>query len=149
MKRDPGAASTCMGPEFSSRDDGFAGLSKAYGFSLPSANLHLLNDAVVYPTVGKGDTCHFGSVASTDGRIPANKLVVLDDDKHFFPIYNPAITIRSQLAQKYPQLEQVFTGIAAKLDTATLTALNKKVSVDGLKANQVARDWLKSAGFIS
>ncbi|WP_370963890.1 glycine betaine ABC transporter substrate-binding protein [Amycolatopsis sp. cg9] len=149
VKRDPAAASTCIGPEFKSRDDGFPGLEKTYGFDLPAPQEHLLNDAVIYPTVGKGDTCGFGEVASTDGRVAGQKLVVLDDDKHFFPTYNPAISIASGVAQKYPQLEQVFTPIAAKLDTATLTDLNKKVSVDGQKPAEVARDWLKSAGFIS
>ncbi|WP_439380817.1 glycine betaine ABC transporter substrate-binding protein [Amycolatopsis lexingtonensis] len=148
-KRDPAAASTCIGPEFKSRDDGFPGLEKTYGFDLPAPQEHLLNDAVIYPTVGKGDTCGFGEVASTDGRVAGQKLVVLEDDKHFFPTYNPAISIATGVAQKYPQLEQVFTPIAAKLDTATLTELNKKVSVDGQKPVEVAREWLKSAGFIS
>jgi osmoprotectant transport system substrate-binding protein len=149
VKSNPSAASTCIGPEFKSRDDGFPGLEKAYGFTLPDAQTHLLNDAVIYPTVGKGDTCAFGEVASTDGRVAAQHLTVLDDDKHFFPIYNPAITIRSALASKYPQLEQVFDPIAAKLTSSVLTDLNKQVSVDGEKANKVARDWLKSQGFIN
>jgi osmoprotectant transport system substrate-binding protein len=149
VKKDPAAASTCMGPEFKSRDDGFPGLAKTYGFTLPDSQVHLLNDAVVYPSVGKGDPCGFGSVASTDGRVAGQKLVVLEDDKHFFPTYNPAIAIASGVAGKYPQLEQLFTPIAAKLDTATLTDLNKKVSVDGQKPATVAHDWLKSAGFIS
>jgi osmoprotectant transport system substrate-binding protein len=149
VKRDPAAAATCIGPEFKSRDDGFPGLEKTYGFTLPEPQVHVLNDAVVYPSIGKGDTCAFGSVASTDGRVAGQKLTVLDDDKHFFPIYNPAISIASGVAQKYPQLEQVFTPIAEKLDTATLTDLNKKVSVDGQKPATVAHDWLKAAGFIS
>ncbi|MEA5360508.1 glycine betaine ABC transporter substrate-binding protein [Amycolatopsis sp., V23-08] len=148
-KKDPAAASTCIGPEFKSRDDGFPGVEKTYGFTLPEAQVHVLNDAVVYPSIGKGDPCGFGSVASTDGRVAGQKLVVLDDDKHFFPTYNPAISIASAVARKYPQLEQVFTPIAAKLDTATLTDLNKKVSVDGQKPATVAHDWLKAAGFIS
>jgi osmoprotectant transport system substrate-binding protein len=147
-KSNPSAASTCIGPEFKSRDDGFPGVEKKYGFTLPSGNLHVVNDAVVYPTVGKASTCNFGSVASTDGRISAQHLTVLTDDKNFFPIYNPAITIRSSLATKYPQLEQVFQSIANKLDSATLTDLNKKVSVDGEDANKVATDWMKSEGFI-
>lgn len=149
VKRDPAAAPTCMGPEFKSRDDGFPGLEKTYGFTLPEPQVHVLNDAVVYPSVGQGNTCGFGSVASTDGRVAGQHLTVLEDDKHFFPTYNPAIAIAAGVAQKYPQLEQVFTPIAAKLDTATLTDLNKKVSVDGQKPDLVARDWLKSAGFIS
>lgn len=148
-KKDPAAASTCIGPEFKSRDDGFPGVEKTYGFTLPEAQVHVLNDAVVYTGIGKGDPCGFGSVASTDGRVAGQKLTVLDDDKHFFPTYNPAISITSAIAQKYPQLEQVFTPIAAKLDTATLTDLNKQVSVDGRKPATVAHDWLKAAGFIS
>ncbi len=148
-RKDPAAASTCIGPEFKSRDDGFPGVEKTYGFTLPEAQVHVLNDAVVYTSIGKGDPCGFGSVASTDGRVAGQKLTVLDDDKYFFPTYNPAISITSALARKYPQLEQVFTPIAAKLDTATLTDLNKQVSVDGRKPATVAHDWLKAAGFIS
>lgn len=149
VKSNPAAASTCVGPEFKSRDDGFPGLQKAYGFTLPAAQTHLLNDSVVYDSVGAGKTCSFGSVASTDGRVSGKNLVVLDDDKHFFPIYNPAISIRTQVAKQYPQLEQIFADIAAKLDTKTLTDLNKKVSVDGEKPAKVAHDWLASAGFVS
>jgi osmoprotectant transport system substrate-binding protein len=81
--------------------------------------------------------------------VSAQNLTPLEDDKKFFPIYNPAITIRSSVAKQYPQLEQVFDSIAAKLDTNVLTGLNKKVSVDGAKPAAVATEWLKSEGFIS
>lgn len=148
-KTDPAAASTCIGPEFKSRDDGFPGMEKAYGFTLPDAQQHLVADAVIYPTLGKGGTCDFGEVATTDGRVPAQHLTVLRDDRSFFPVYNPAITIRTPVARKYPQIEQVFVPIAAKLTTQVLTDLNKLVSVDGQKPNTVARDWLKQEGFIS
>ncbi len=144
----PQAASTCMGPEFNSRDDGLPGLSKTYGFTLPGAQRHEVNDAVVYTEIGSGKTCDFGSVASTDGRIPAQDLVVLKDDKSFFPIYNPAITIRSELATKYPDLEGVFTPIADALDDKTLLALNERVSVEGAAPDKVAADWLRDKGFI-
>lgn len=149
VKKDPKKASTCIGPEFKSRDDGFAGLEKTYGFKLPKAQTHLLNDSVVYPTVGKGETCSFGSVATTDGRIPAQKLTVLKDDKKFFPVYNPAITIRSSVAKKYPDLEKVFAPIGSKLTTKVLTDLNRKVSVDGDEPEKVAKDWMRKEGFIS
>lgn len=147
VNKDPKNASTCIGPEFSSRDDGFPGLQKAYGFKLPTSSIHVVADAVVYPTLGKGGTCNFGEVTATDGRVAAQKLTPLEDDKHFFPIYNPAITIRTELAQKYPELEPVFAEIAKKLTTQVLTDLNKKVSVDGEKPDAVANDWLKQEGF--
>jgi osmoprotectant transport system substrate-binding protein len=149
VKKNPAQAKTCLGPEFKSRDDGISSVEKKYGFKLPTAQIKVLADAVVYPTVGKGETCSFASVASTDGRIPAQKLVLLKDDKQAFPVYNPAITIRSSVAKKYPELEKVFAPIATKLDSKTLTDLNKKVSVDGEKPKKVAQDWLKKEGFIS
>lgn len=144
----PEAASTCMGPEFNSRDDGLPGLAATYGFTLPDAQRHEVNDAVVYTEIGSGKTCDFGSVASTDGRIPAQNLVVLKDDKSFFPIYNPAITIRTELAEKYAGLEDVFTPIADALDDKTLLALNERVSVEGAAPDDVAAKWLRDKGFI-
>lgn len=145
---DPKAASTCMGPEFSSRDDGFPGLSEAYGFELPDAQQHKVNDAVVYTEIGSGKTCNFGSVASTDGRIVAQDLVVLEDDKSFFPIYNPAISIRAEVANEYPELEEVFQPIAEALDDETLLSLNQQVSVEGAAPDKVAADWMREQGFI-
>lgn len=35
----------------------------------------------------------------------AQHLTVLQDDKSFFPIYNPAIMISTPVVQKYPQLK--------------------------------------------
>lgn len=147
-RKNPSAASICVESEFKNRDDGFPGLQKDYGFRLPSADEHLLDTAVVYTALNKGGTCNFGEVYETDGRVASLHLTLLKDDKGFFPIYNPAISIRTPVAKKYPAIKQVFAPIAAKLTTAVLSGLNKKVSVDGQKPATVARDWLRSAGFI-
>ncbi len=146
--KNPSAASICVDSEFANRDDGLPGMAKAYGFSAPKSSQHLVSIAVVYTALAKGGTCNFGVVSETDGRIAAQKLRLLTDDKKFFPVYNPAISIRSALAKKFPQLQKVFDPIAAKLDTATLSELNKKVSVDGQSAAKVAHDWLKAQKFI-
>ena len=47
-----------------------------------------------------------------------------------------------------PALAEVVDPVAAKLDDATMTELNAKVDAQGLLADQVASDWLKSQGFI-
>ena len=147
-KKDPAAASMCVESEFQSRDDGFPGVKKAYGFTLPTTSEHLLDTAVVYTELSKGGTCNFGEVYTTDGRVASLKLNVIADDKKFFPIYNPAISIRTDLTTKYPELEALFKPIADKLTTETLLALNKQVSVDGKKPRAVAEDWMQSEGFI-
>ena len=147
-KKNPAAASICAESEFKNRDDGFPGAEKTYGFNLPGKYDNLLDTAVVYTALHKGGTCNFGKVYETDGRVPSLKLNVLQDDKQFFPNYNPAISIRSDVAKKYPQLEALFKPIADKLTTATLSALNKEVSVDGKKPRAVAQEWMRSEGFI-
>ena len=85
---------------------------------------------------------------TTDGRVASLKLNVVNDDKKFFLIYNPALSVRSDVAKKYPALETLFKPIADKLTTQTLMALNKQVSVDGMKPRAVAEAWMRSAGFI-
>ena len=147
-KKDPQAASLCVESEFKSRDDGFPGVEKTYDFTLPDAQEKLLDTAVVYTTLNKGGTCNFGEVFETDGRVSGLNLVLLKDDKSFFPIYNPAVTMKEATATKYPKLADLFKPIADKLTTDELSALNKKVSVDGEKPNAVATEWLKSNGFI-
>lgn len=144
----PAEAATCMGSEFRNRDDGFPGVEEAYGFSLPDEQQRVVQDSVVYTELGSGETCSFGSVATTDGRIPAQDLVVLEDDEGFFPIYNPAITISTDVAEQYPELEQLFAPIAEQLDDESLLALNEQVSVEGEDPRQVATDWLTEEGFI-
>lgn len=149
VKKDPAAASICVESEFGSRDDGFPGVEKTYGFKLPNASIHVLDTAVVYTELNKASgACNFGEVFTTDGRVASLKLNVIKDDKQFFPIYNPALAVRSQIATKYPSLEALFKPIAAKLTTETLTALNKEVSVDGKKPRTVAETWMRSEGFI-
>ena len=147
-KKNPAAASICVENEFQSRDDGFPGVEKAYGFDLPSKSEHLLDTAVVYTELSKGSACNFGEVFTTDGRVASLKLNVLADDKKFFPIYNPALSLRSDVAKKYPAMEALFKPIADKLTTDALTALNKEVSVDGKKPRAVAQEWMRSEGFI-
>lgn len=147
-KKDPAAASICLESEFQSRDDGFPGVKKAYGFSLAGKSEHLLDTAVVYTELSKGGACNFGEVYTTDGRVASLKLNVVQDDKKFFPIYNPALSVRSDVAKKYPGLEALFKPIAAKLTTEKLLALNKEVSVDGKKPRTVAETWMKAEGFI-
>lgn len=147
-KKDPQAASLCVESEFKSRDDGFPGVEKTYDFKLPDNQEKLLDTAVVYTTLNKGGTCNFGEVFETDGRVSGLNLVLLKDDKSFFPIYNPSVTLKEATATKYPKLADLFKPIAAKLTTDELSTLNKKVSVDGEKPNAVATEWLKSNGFI-
>jgi osmoprotectant transport system substrate-binding protein len=148
LKTKPSEATFCIESEFSTRDDGWPGLKKAYDMNVPSGNVKQLDTGVIYSETAKGSTCNFGEVFTTDGRIPAKHLQVLQDDKRFFPVYNASLTLRQQIADKYPQIAKVVAPVTTKLTDETMRGLNAKVDVDGYEPKQVAHDWLKQQGFI-
>jgi len=148
-KDKPDEATVCVASEFVSRDDGLPGMEKAYGFEFPKENISLFDAGVIYDRTDKGDPCNFGEVFTTDGRIAGLGLVPLQDDKHFFPIYNPALEMHETTYKKYgKQLDKIFTPIAKALDAKTMQELNTKVDVKGIPADAVAQEWLQKEGFI-
>ncbi|PRX65991.1 osmoprotectant transport system substrate-binding protein [Nonomuraea fuscirosea] len=147
-KSKPEEVSICIETEFSTRDDGLPGLSKAYDMTIPKDRVKLLDTGVVYTETDKGQTCNFGEVFTTDGRIAALGLTVLEDDKKFFPIYNAAMTMRQETYDKYPALEKVLQPVIAKLDDATMQQLNARVDVEGEEPGKVSADWLGKQGLL-
>lgn len=144
----PEKASFCGASEFFGRKDGWPGVQTAYGFKLPRDNTPELAAGAIYNAIDKSKPCNFGEVTSTDGRIQALKLTVLEDDKKFFPVYNPALTVRKQVFDKYPELAKIMDPVTKALDDKTLRALNAKVDIDGQDPELVAKEWLKQKGFI-
>jgi osmoprotectant transport system substrate-binding protein len=144
----PDEATLCVGEEFTARDDGLPGVEKTYGFEFPKDNVTKVDEGVIYTEVDKGERCNFGEVFITDGRIAANKLTIIEDDKQFFPKYNPALNVRNSVVKKHPEIREVFKGISEQLDDETLQELNRQVDVDGLPEDEVARQWLEDNGFI-
>lgn len=141
--------SYCVGVEFASRDDGFEPWLKAYALPKPdAAQVHTMDLGVIYEATSKG-TCTLGEIFTTDGRIQARDLVALDDDKKFFPNYNVAPVVTKALAQKAPQLPQLFAPVEAKMTNDVLRKLNARVDVDGEDPGAVARSWLEEEGFIA
>ncbi|MFA1547865.1 glycine betaine ABC transporter substrate-binding protein [Actinomadura chokoriensis] len=147
-KHDPSKASTCVASEFAGRSDGWPGLQKSYGFTLPKSAVATLAEGAIYDAVGKGEPCSFGEVATTDGRIKALGLTPVPDDKRFFPVYNPALTVRGSVYQDAPAIGKIADPIAAALTDAVLQELNGEVDIEGKQPAEVAETWLKSKGFI-
>lgn len=144
----PDDATLCVGEEFTARDDGLPGVEKTYGFEFPSDNVVKVDEGIIYTEVDKGGRCNFGEVFITDGRIAANDLTVIEDDKSFFPLYNPVLNVRQEALDEHPELADLFNPIAAALDNETLQRLNAQVDVDGIPEDEVARQWLEEEGFL-
>jgi osmoprotectant transport system substrate-binding protein len=148
VKSRPADATFCLESEFAGRNDGMPGMTKKYGMNVPSSSIKIVDTGVVYTETQKGSSCNFGEVFTTDGRISNLKLVPLEDDRTFFPIYNPALTINGPTALKYPSLATLLDPITAKLDDETIRQLNERVDVKGEPVAQVAADWMREQGLI-
>ncbi|WP_338683525.1 glycine betaine ABC transporter substrate-binding protein [Streptomyces acidiscabies] len=146
-KSDPKAVSLCVESEFANRADGLPGMQKAYGMSVPSSRITQMDSGIIYTQTEKGH-CTYGEVYTTDGRIKAMDLVVMEDDRHFFPNYNAAPEINSKVMKKWPAIAGVLDPVSARLNNAVAQELNAKVDVDGEDPHQVALEWMKKEGFV-
>ncbi|MCE7010324.1 glycine betaine ABC transporter substrate-binding protein [Kibdelosporangium philippinense] len=148
IKKDSSKGIFCLETEFVSRRDGFPGVAKAYDFDPRSVQVKVFGTGTIYTATANGN-CNFGEVFTTDGRILALNLVVLEDDRKFFPQYNATVTLRKDFDAAHPQVAQVMAPILAKLDNDTMRKLNAEVDVDGRDPAVVARDWLAREGFVT
>lgn len=146
-KSDPGAVTLCVEVEFANRADGLPGMEKAYGMDLPAKSVTQMDTGIIYTQVAKG-SCVYGEVFTTDGRIKSMNLVVMDDDKKFFPNYNAAPMINTKTLKKWPAIPAVLDPISKKLNNSVAQDLNAKVDVDGEDPHQVALAWMKEEGFV-
>ncbi|MBM7169000.1 glycine betaine ABC transporter substrate-binding protein [Streptomyces sp. G44] len=146
-KSDPKAVTLCVESEFASREDGLPGMQKEYGMGVPAGNITKMDTGIIYTQAAKG-ACAYGEVFTTDGRIKAMDLTVMEDDKRFFPNYNAAPEINSKSLKKYPQMAEILAPITKKLTNTVARDLNAKVDVEGQDPHEVAKDWLIQEGFV-
>lgn len=137
----------CVESEFANRPDGLPGLEKTYGLKFTRGNTKRLDTGLIYSQTGNG-TCTFGEVFTTDGRIQNLDLLTLEDDKKFFPIYQAALNIRTDVLKKHPQIERVMEPVARRLTTKTMQRLNGRVDIEGVLPDKVAREWLQDERLI-
>ncbi len=144
----------CLEPEFNSRSDGFNPMLQAYDLKrgsangVPDGNIGIYDTGAVYSATASGD-CNFGEVFTTDGRIDALDLVVLEDDRKFFPAYNGAPVFNTETLKEHPELAEVFATFTPLLTDEVMRQLNLKVDVNGEEPADVAYEWMVSEGLIT
>ncbi|APU12153.1 MULTISPECIES: glycine betaine ABC transporter substrate-binding protein [Actinoalloteichus] len=148
-EEDPAEATFCVETEFASRNDGMPGVLETYGFTVPPENINTLGIGPIYQATADGEVCNFGEIFSTDGRVLGLDLVVLEDDRQFFPRYNASVVVREEVIDEYPQVREVLDPVAERLNNDVMRELNAKVDVEGQDPDQVARDWLIQEGFVT
>ncbi|MEO3808459.1 ABC transporter substrate-binding protein [Sphaerisporangium sp. B11E5] len=94
----------------------------------------------------KSDAIQAGNVFTTDPKILINGLVPLQDPKNVFSAQN--VTPLVNKAAVNDTVRTTLNAISAKLDTAALTDMMKRVAVDKDDPPAVAKDWLTKNGLL-
>jgi len=132
--------------EFHARPDGYKGLCAHYGFEFPEEPSQM-DPGLMYKAVADGAVDVIDAFA-TDGRIAAYDLLVLEDDKGFFPPYFAAPLIRQETLRRHPEIGRILDRIAGDLSDEVMRGLNYEVDEKGRKAAEVAREFLIARGLV-
>lgn len=135
-----------FGYEFLERKDGFPGLAKTYNlrFAEPPKVMEL---GLMYRAL-KDKQVDLVAGNSTDGQIGRLDLVILKDDRLFFPPYEAVPVVRQQTLQKHPELRKVLQQLNGKITEQEMQRLNFQVEGEGRDVKQVVQQFLQSEGLI-
>jgi osmoprotectant transport system permease protein len=132
--------------EFLEREDGMPGLVRAYGLRFGRAPLEM-DLGLLYRALAEGQVdLVVGS--ATDGLIAALGLVVLEDDRRYFPPYDAVPVMNAARLQERAEVAAVLDALAGRLDEATMRRLNHAVDGEHRAPDQVAREFLREAGLL-
>jgi osmoprotectant transport system substrate-binding protein/osmoprotectant transport system permease protein len=130
-------------PDFIGRPDGLPGLRRAYGMRF--GDVRPLAQALKYRALASGGVDVVDGY-STDGLIDRYGLVVLEDDRHFFPPYEAAALVGARLRRDNPSAIAALSELSGRLDVRTMRALNARVEVRGEPVADVAASALRDLG---
>jgi len=131
--------------EIISRNDGLPNLKRLYNMTFREEKV--MHDVERYQAV-TNDEIQVAEVFSTDALILEYDLVVLEDDLHFFPPYHGVIVIRNEVAEKHPELLEIFGMLEGLLPDEVMRSLNYRVDVLGEAPRNVAESFLRDKGLI-
>ena len=135
-------ALVALDTEFANRSDGLLGMVKLYDMDLTRRNIRQMDAGLVYTALKNGQV-FAGLVYTTDGRLSAFNLKLLEDDMHYFPDYTAAPVVSKTYLDKHPDLEGLLKPLADLFDDETMRQLNARVDVDHESPSKVAADFLR------
>ncbi len=136
-----------IGPtiEFPNRDDGLIGLEKAYNMTFK--DVKPVDGGLRYTALVNNETQVIDAF-TTDGLIDKFNLVVLEDDKNFFPPYDAVTVVREDTLEKYPELREVIGKLDGRLTEEKMRKMNYEVDINKRDVKSVVKEFLTEEGLI-
>jgi osmoprotectant transport system substrate-binding protein len=133
-------------PECPSREFCLIGLQDTYGLDFIEFKPLDVGGPITVIALESGEI-DVGLLFTSSAVILAKNFVLLEDDLGLQPAENLAPAIRTEILDAYgDRISDVLNAVSANLTTVELTALNKRVEIDGEDPDKVAADWLSSNG---
>ena len=132
-----------FGYEFRQRQDGYPGLHHTYGILFKY--VRLMDLGLLYPALVERQV-DLVAGNRTDAQIPHFDLVVLEDDKGYFPPYEAVPVVRREALQSRPELQQMIDKLGGRLTAATMQKLNYAIDGEHRNVTDVVRQYRTEAG---
>jgi osmoprotectant transport system substrate-binding protein len=133
-----------FGYEFSERPDGYTGLAHDYGLQFAEPP-RILDLGLLYRAL-LDNQVDLVAGNSTDGLLAARDLVMLTDDKHYFPPYEAVPIVRNDTLGHHPEVRAALGELEGKISTAEMQKMNYAVDGEHRDMADVAREFLRSKG---
>lgn len=133
-------------PECPERPFCLKGLTDTYGLTFKDFKATDSGGPITVEALKKGDA-QVAVLFTSDPGIATNNFVLLQDDKQLQLADNLIPVVRSDALAANPVIRDALNAVQAKMDQATLTDLNKQVTVDGKASADVAKAWVDGQGF--
>jgi osmoprotectant transport system permease protein len=130
-----------FGYEFLQRADGYPGLAKVYGlrFGSPPRALDL---SLTYRALADRQVDLIAGDA-TSGLIEAYDLVMLTDDRRYFPPYDAVVVARSATLLAHPALRNALQMLSGRISAADMRRMNHAVDAGRRDPREVAAEFLE------
>ncbi len=127
--------------DFFEREDGYDALCEAYDLNFKETMD--LDIGLKYQAINQGKI-DVMVIFTTDGQLTASDVLVLEDDKQFYPSYLCGNVIRTEVLEKHPELEAVFQKLTGIISDSDMAQMNYEVETEGKEPEDVAEEFLRS-----
>ncbi|WP_281655000.1 glycine betaine ABC transporter substrate-binding protein [Eggerthella sinensis] len=132
-------------PDFFDRQDGYPGLADAYGIDFGSTRD--MDISLKYQALFEGKVDAI-VVSTTDGKVADDRLVVLEDDRHFYPSYLCGNVVRQDTLEKHPELRDELLKLQGAITDTDMARMNNAVETQGQEPKAVADAFLAEKGLM-
>lgn len=129
-----------FGYEFLERPDGFTGLSAAYGLRI-AGQPRIMDLNLIYRALA-ANQIDVTAGDATSGLIESLQLVVLEDDRHYFPVYEAVPVVRASLLLRHPRVAEAVRRLGGAIGDADMRRMNSAVDGEKRDPSEVVRTFL-------